>query len=92
MLQTEDNPDGVPMSVFDGFRAGATANRSQLYQAIAGGPFYRFNRPDAAVSQGLINAFWMQGMLAGHKNTDDCIAVFFATDFTDDLKAFDVPA
>ena len=91
MLQTEGNPDGVPMSVFDGIRAGSIANRSQLYQDIASGPFFGFNRPGAAVSQGLIDAFWMQGMLAGHKNTYDCIAAFSATDFTDDLKKFDVP-
>ncbi|WP_332821171.1 alpha/beta fold hydrolase [Pseudomonas sp.] len=91
MLQTEGNPDGVPMDVFDGIRAGSIANRSQLYQDIASGPFFGFNRPGAVVSQGLIDAFWMQGMLAGHKNTYDCIAAFSATDFTDDLKKFDVP-
>ncbi|WP_172148044.1 alpha/beta fold hydrolase [Pseudomonas tumuqii] len=91
MLQTESNPDGVPMEVFDGLRAGSIANRSQLYQDIASGPFFGFNRPGAVVSQGLIDAFWMQGMLAGHKNTYDCIAAFSATDFTDDLKKFDVP-
>jgi len=91
MLQTEGNPDGVPMDVFDGLRAGSIANRSQLYKDIASGPFFGFNRPGAVVSQGLIDAFWMQGMLAGHKNTYDCIAAFSATDFTDDLKKFDVP-
>lgn len=91
MLQTERNPDGVPMAVFDGLRAGSLANRSQLYRDIASGPFFGFNRPGAQVSQGLIDAFWMQGMLAGHKNTYDCIAAFSATDFTDDLKKFDVP-
>ena len=91
MLQTEDNPEGVPMAVFDGIRAGSIANRSQLYKDIASGPFFGFNRPGAVVSQGLIDAFWMQGMLAGHKNTYDCIAAFSATDFTDDLKKFDVP-
>jgi len=91
MLQTAGNPDGVPMEVFDGLRAGSIANRSQLYQDIASGPFFGFNRPGANVSQGLIDAFWMQGMLAGHKNTYDCIAAFSATDFTADLKKFDVP-
>jgi non-heme chloroperoxidase len=91
MLQTEGNPDGVPMDVFDGLRAGSIANRSQLYKDIASGPFFGFNRPGAVVSQGLIDAFWMQGMLAGHKNTYDCIAAFSATDFTADLNKFDVP-
>ncbi|SDH57277.1 non-heme chloroperoxidase [Pseudomonas benzenivorans] len=91
MLRTESNPDGVPLEVFDGLRAGSIANRSQLYQDIASGPFFGFNRPGAVVSQGLIDAFWMQGMLAGHKNTYDCIAAFSATDFTADLNKFDVP-
>lgn len=91
MLQTESNPDGVPMEVFDGIRAGSIANRAQLYKDIASGPFFGFNRPDAAASEGLVDWFWMQGMLAGHKNTYDCIAAFSATDFTEDLKKFDVP-
>nr|WP_298142978.1 alpha/beta hydrolase [uncultured Pseudomonas sp.] len=91
MLQTEGNPQGVPMEVFDGLRAGSIANRSQLYRDIASGPFFGFNRPGANTSQGLVDAFWMQGMLAGHKNTYDCIAAFSATDFSADLKKFDVP-
>ncbi len=91
MLRTEGNPEGVPLEVFDGLRAGSLANRSQLYRDIASGPFFGFNRPGAQVSQGLIDAFWMQGMLAGHKNTYDCIAAFSASDFTADLQKFDVP-
>lgn len=91
MLKGEGNPDGVPIEVFDGLRAGSIANRSQLYKDIAGGPFFGFNRPGAVVSQGLVDSFWMQGMLAGHKNTYDCIAAFSSTDFTEDLKKFDVP-
>ena len=91
MLKTESNPDGLPIEVFDGIRAGSIADRSQLYKDIAGGPFYGYNRPGAKPSQGVIDAFWMQGMLAGHKSAYDCIAAFSATDFRDDLKKFDVP-
>jgi non-heme chloroperoxidase len=91
MLQTAGNTQGVPMEAFDGMRAASIANRAQLYKDIAAGPFFGFNRPGAMPSQGLIDTFWMQGMLAGHKNTYDCIAAFSATDFTDDLKKFDVP-
>ncbi|HSX65523.1 MAG TPA: alpha/beta hydrolase, partial [Pseudoxanthomonas sp.] len=91
MLKTPSNPGGLPLEVFDGLRAGAQANRSQLYLDIASGPFFGFNRPGAKPSQGLINSFWMQGMMAGHKNTYDSIAAFSATDFTEDLKRFDVP-
>ena len=91
MLKTAANPGGLPMDVFDGLRAGSLANRSQLYKDIAGGPFFGFNRPGANVSQGSIDWFWQQGMLAGHKNTYDCIKAFSETDFTEDLKKFDVP-
>lgn len=91
MLQTPDNPEGVPIEVFDGIRAGSIENRSQLYKDLAGGPFFGFNRPGAVASQGMVDWFWMQGMLGGHKNTYDCIAAFSATDFTEDLKKFDVP-
>lgn len=91
MLKTEDNPNGLPIEVFDGIRAGSLSNRSQLYQDIASGPFFGFNRPGASVSQGLIDWFWLQGMQAGHKNTFDCIKAFSETDFTEDIKKFDVP-
>ena len=91
MLQTEANPGGLPLAVFDGIRAGSIADRSQLYRDIASGPFFGFNRAGAKASQGNIDAFWMQGMLAGHKNAYDCIAAFSATDFTADLKRIDVP-
>jgi len=91
MLKTPANPGGLPLEVFDGFRKASQQNRSQLYLDIASGPFFGFNRPGAKPSQGLINAFWMQGMMAGHKNTYDSIAAFSATDFTQDLKRFDVP-
>ena len=91
MLKTAANPGGLPIEKFDEIRAGSTADRSKLYQDIASGPFFGFNRPGAAVSQGAIDAFWMQGMMAGHKNTYDCIKAFSETDFTEDLKKFDVP-
>ena len=91
MLQTDDNPDGIPLEVFDGFRKDAQANRSQQYLDIASGPFFGFNKPGATPSQGLIQSFWVQGMQAGHKATYDSIAAFSASDFRDDLRRFDVP-
>ena len=91
MLQTDDNPGGVPVEVFDGLRAGSLADRSQLYRDLADGPFFGYNRPGAKVSQGVLDAFWRQGMQAGHKNAYECIAAFSATDFTEDLEKFDVP-
>lgn len=91
MLQTADNPAGLPLEVFDGLRDGSLANRSQLYLDIASGPFYGFNRPGTEASQGLIESWWAQGMQAGHKNTFDSIAAFSATDFRQDLEKFDVP-
>ncbi|MDD0841236.1 alpha/beta fold hydrolase [Pseudomonas sp. Gutcm_11s] len=91
MVQTEANPGGLPISVFDGIRAASIADRSQLYKDVASGPFFGYNRPGAKPSQGVIDAFWMQGMMAGHKNAYDCIKAFSETDFTADLKKFDVP-
>jgi non-heme chloroperoxidase len=91
MLKTADNPGGVPKDVFDGLRAGSEKDRSQLYLDIASGPFYSYNRPGAKPSQGIINAWWMQGMMGGHKNTYDSIKAFSETDFREDLKKFDKP-
>ena len=91
MLRTAANPGGLPIEVFDGLRAGELANRAQLYKDLASGPFYGFNRPGAQPSQGLVDRFWMQGMMAGHKATHDCIKAFSETDFTQDLKRFDLP-
>jgi len=91
MLKTAANPGGLPIKVFDDIRASSIADRSQLYKDLAGGPFFGFNRPGAKVTQGMIDWFWFQGMQAGHKNTLDCIKAFSETDFTDDLKKFDVP-
>jgi non-heme chloroperoxidase len=91
MLKTAANPGGLPMEKFDEIRQGALADRSQLYQDIASGPFFGANRPGAKVSKGMIDSFWLQGMQAGHKNTFDCIKAFSETDFTEDLKKFDLP-
>ncbi len=91
MLKTAANPGGLPIEVFDGIRANSIADRSKFYKEIAGGPFFGFNRSGAKISQGMIDWFWLQGMNAGHKNTFDCIKAFSETDFTEDLKKFDVP-
>lgn len=89
MLKTEANPAGTPKDVFDGLRAASLADRSQLYKDIAAGPFFGFNQPGAKPSQGMMDSFWMQGMMASHKATYDCIKAFSETDFTEDLKAFE---
>lgn len=91
MLKTATNPGGLPIEKFDEIRQGTIADRSQLYKDIAAGPFFGANRPGSKVSQGMIDSFWLQGMQAGAKNTFDCIKAFSETDFTEDLKKFDVP-
>lgn len=91
MLKTETNPGGLPMDVFDGFRKAYLEDRSQFFLNVASGPFFGFNRPGAKVSQGLIQSWWLQGMMTGHKNAYDCIEAFSETDFTEDLKKIDVP-
>jgi non-heme chloroperoxidase len=91
MVKTPANPGGLPIDVFDGLRKASLADRSQLYKDLASGPFFGYNRPGAKPSQGAIDAFWRQGMQAGHKNAYDCIKAFSETDFTEDLKKFDKP-
>ena len=91
MLKTAANPGGLPMDVFDGFRAAHRADRAQFYLDVATGPFYGFNRPGAKVSQGVIDNWYRQGMMGGTKPQYDCIKAFSETDFTEDLKKFDVP-
>ncbi|MFZ2869322.1 MAG: alpha/beta hydrolase [Zavarzinia sp.] len=91
MLKTDSNPKGTPIEVFDGLRAASLKDRSQLYKDIAGGPFFGFNRPGAQVSQGMIDSFWAQGMLAGHKSAYDSIKAFSETDMREDLKRVTVP-
>jgi non-heme chloroperoxidase len=91
MLKTAANPGGLPIEAFDKIRLGSITDRSQLYKDLASGPFFGANRPGAKVSQGMIDSFWLQGMQSGHKGTFDCIKAFSETDFTEDLKKFDVP-
>lgn len=91
MLKTEANPEGTPIEVFDGLRTASLEDRSKLYLELAAGPFFGFNRNGAVASQGMIDHFWLQGMMAGHKNAFDCIKAFSETDFTADLKKFDRP-
>jgi len=91
MVKTDKNPGGIPLEVFDGFRKAFLADRSQFFRDVASGPFYGYNRPGAKPSQGIIDAWWMQGMMGGFKNTYDCIKAFSETDFTEDLKKIEVP-
>lgn len=89
-LKTNANPGGTPIETFDGIRADVAADRSQFFKDLAT-KFYGANRPDTKVSQGVRDAFWLQGMQGGLKNELDCIKAFSETDFTDDLGKFDVP-
>jgi non-heme chloroperoxidase len=91
MLQTPANPGGLPLSVFDGFRAALAANRAQFYRDVAAGPFYGYNRPGAAVSVATVDNWWRQGMAGGAKAHYDGIKAFSETDFSEDLKAVTVP-
>jgi non-heme chloroperoxidase len=90
MLKTETNPEGLPLEVFDGLRAGLTKDRSHFYKDLAI-QFYGANRPDAEVSQGVLDQFWLWSMQAGLKNAYESIKAFSETDFTKDLKKIDVP-
>jgi non-heme chloroperoxidase len=90
MLKTAANPGGLPLETFDQIRAGVLADRSQFFKDLSV-PFYGANRPGAKVSQGLRDSFWLQGMMCGFKGAYDCIKAFSETDFTEDLKTFDVP-
>ncbi|PZR34391.1 alpha/beta fold hydrolase [Caulobacter segnis] len=91
MLKTEANPGGLPIEVFDGFRSALLANRAQFFHDVAAGPFYGFNREGAKVSPATVENWWRQGMMGGAKAHYDCITAFSETDFTEDLKAIDVP-
>ncbi len=90
MLKTDANPGGLPMEAFDQIRAGVQSDRSQFFKDLSV-PFYGANRSGATVSQGLRDSFWLQGMQGGLKGLFDCIKAFSETDFTEDLKKFDVP-
>jgi non-heme chloroperoxidase len=91
MLKTEANPGGLPIEVFDGFRAALAANRAQFFLDVPSGPFYGYNRAGAKVDQGVIQNWWRQGMMGGTKAHYDCIKAFSETDFTEDLKKITVP-
>jgi non-heme chloroperoxidase len=90
MLKTDKNPEGLPMSVFDGLRASVVGDRSQFYQDLTL-PFYGYNRPGAKISKGVQDNFWLAGMLGSHKSQYDTIKAFSETDFTEDLKKIDIP-
>jgi non-heme chloroperoxidase len=91
MLKTAAYPNGLPMEVFDGFRTSLAADRSSFYRAVASGPFYGFNRPGVEALPAVVDNWWRQGMMGGAKAHYDGIKAFSETDFTDDLKAIDVP-
>ena len=91
MVKTDKNPGGLPIEVFDGFRAALAANRAQFFLDVPAGPFYGFNRAGAKVSEGVIRNWWRQGMMGGAKAHYDCIKAFSETDFTEDLNAIKVP-
>jgi non-heme chloroperoxidase len=90
MLKTPANPEGLPIEVFDGIRAGVAGDRSQYYKDLAIA-FYGANRPGAKVSQGTLDQFWLWSMQAGAKNAYESVKAFSETDFTEDLKKFDIP-
>jgi non-heme chloroperoxidase len=90
LVKSRDNPDGLPMEVFDGIRAGLVKDRGEFYRQF-GALFYGLNRPNASVSQSVLDQFWNQCMQVGLKNTYECVKAFSETDFTEDLKKFDVP-
>jgi len=90
MLKTTANPGGLPMDVFDGLRAEVAKDRSQFYKDLSA-QFYGGNRPGSKVSQGVRDQFWRLSMQVGYKGAYDCIKAFSETDFTEDLKKFDIP-
>jgi non-heme chloroperoxidase len=91
MVQSDANPGGLPLEVFDSFRNQTATNRAQFFRDVASGPFYGFNRDGADVKPAVIDNWWRQGMMGGAKAHYDCIKAFSETDFTDDLKNIDVP-
>ena len=91
MVKTAKNPGGLPIEVFDGFRKTLVENRAQFFLDLPSGPFYGYNRPGAAISQGVRDNWWRQGMMGGVKAQYDCIKAFSETDFTEDLKKIEVP-
>ncbi|HET8889788.1 MAG TPA: alpha/beta hydrolase [Candidatus Angelobacter sp.] len=90
MLKTAANPGGLPIDAFNQIRTAVLADRSQFFKDLSA-PFYGANRTGAIVSQGLRDSFWLQGMLCGHQAAYECIKAFSETDFTEDLKKFNMP-
>ena len=91
MLQTDANPGGQPIDVFDGFRAGTASNRAQFFRDVAAGPFYGYNRPDAEVSDAVVDNWWRQGMMGSALAHYEGIKAFSETDQTEDLRSIEVP-
>ena len=91
MVRSPNNPEGLPIEVFDGFRKSLAANRAQFYRDVASAPFYGFNRPGAKALEGVIANWWRQGMMGGAKAHYEGIKAFSETDFTQDLKAITAP-
>ena len=89
-MKSDSNPEGTPLEAFDDIRRNIVVNRSQFWRDLAV-PFYGYNRPNAKPSQGVIEEFWLQGMLGGIKAHFDCVKAFSETDFTKDLKEIDIP-
>lgn len=90
MIQSEKNPEGVPLSIFDGLREGTATNRAQFFQDFTI-PFYGYNRPGAKISQGIRDNWWRQGMMGAATAHYDCVKALSETDFTEDLKSVEIP-
>ena len=90
LLKTPANPGGMPIELFDGFRAAIVADRPQFWNDFCL-QFYGYNRPGAKISEGVSQAFWLQSTMTGFPGSYFCIKAFSETDFTEDLKRFDVP-
>ncbi|CZS91227.1 hypothetical protein WAI453_003687 [Rhynchosporium graminicola] len=91
MVKSENNPNGTPIEVFDGFRAAMVADRAQFFRDVPSGPFFGFNKPGVKFSQGLVESWFQQGMMCGFKGAYDCIEAFSETDFTEDMKNVEIP-
>ncbi|MBI0538618.1 alpha/beta hydrolase [Roseomonas sp. KE2513] len=91
MVKSASNPGGLPLEVFDGFRKALAANRAQFFRDVPAGPFYGFNRPGAETIPGIVDNWWRQGMMGSAQAHYECIKAFSETDFTEDLKAIEVP-
>jgi non-heme chloroperoxidase len=91
VLQTDANPDGAPLTAFEGLHAGIATNRSEFYRNVAAGPFYNFDQPGVTPSEAVIENWWRQGMMGGANAQYDCVSTFIHDDWTEDLKQITVP-